>query len=116
MNKRRRNVLHLVLDDLERLRDPMMDGEEASLILQEVQNNIESCLDEEEEALDNRPESLRWSFENDNMSENISDLSDANDELSILIDKCQEIEMFDYELVKDDVIRIVNIIKRTIHR
>lgn len=116
MNKRRRNVLHLILDDLERLRDPVMDSEGALKILQKAQNNIEKCADEEEEALDNRPESFRWSSENDDMSENISDLSDANDELGVLIDKCKEIGRFDYELVKDDIIRIVNVIKRTIHR
>lgn len=116
MNKRRRNVLHLVLDDLERLRDPVIESEGALEIFQKAQSKIEKCLDEEEEALDNRPESFQWSSDNDDMSENISDLSEANGELEILIEKCREIEAFDYELIKDDVIRIVNMIKRTIHR
>lgn len=116
MNKNRRNVLHLVLDDLERLRDPVMDREAALQIIQNAQIKVEQCVDEEETALDNRPESFQWSTGNDTLSENISDLSEANDELEILIGQCQEMDAFNYELVRNDVIGIVNTIKRTIHR
>jgi hypothetical protein len=116
MNKRRRNVLHLVLDDLERLRNPVMDKEVALKIIQDAQIKVEQCMDEEEAALDNRPESFQWSAGNDSLSENISDLSEANDELEILIGQCQEMDTFNYELVRNDVIEIVNTIKRTIHR
>lgn len=115
MNKRRRNVLHLVLDDLERLRDPM-DKKAALKIIQDAQIKVEQCMDEEETALDNRPESFQFSAGNDSLSENISDLSEANDELEILIDQCQGMDMFDYELIRNDIISIVNTIKRTIHR
>lgn len=116
MNKRRRNILHLVLDDLERLRDPITNGEAALKIIQNAQVKVEQCLDEEEAALDNRPESLQWSAGNDTLSENISDLSEANDDLEILISQCQEMDFFNYELVKNEIIKIVNAIKRTIHR
>ena len=116
MNKRRRNVLHLVLDDLERLRDPVMDREVALKIIQDAQIKVEQCVDEEEEALDNRPESFQFSAGNDSLSENISDLSEANDELEILIGQCQEMDTFNYELIRNDIIEIVNTIKRTIHR
>ena len=115
MNKRRRNVLHLVLDDLERLRDPM-DKKAALKIIQDAQIKVEQCMDEEETALDNRPESFQFSAGNDSLSENVSDLSEANDELEILIDQCQGMDMFDYELIRNDIISIVNTIKRTIHR
>lgn len=115
MNKRRRNVLHLVLDDLERLRDPM-DKKAALKIIQDAQIKVEQCMDEEETALNNRPESFQFSAGNDSLSENISDLSEANDELEILIDQCQGMDMFDYELIRNDIISIVNTIKRTIHR
>lgn len=116
MNKRRRNVLHLVLDDLERLKDPAMDKGAALKIIQNAQNKVELCMDEEETALDNRPESFQWSAGNDLLSENISDLSEANDELEFLISQCQEMDTFNYELIRNDVIGIVNTIKRTIHR
>lgn len=116
MNKRRRNTLHLVLDDLERLRDPIMNKKAALKIIQNAQIKVEQCMDEEETALDNRPESFQWSAGNDALSENISDLSEANDELEILIDQCREMDMFNYELIRNDVIGIVNTIKRTIHR
>lgn len=116
MNKRRRNVLHLVLDDLERLRDPVMDREMALRILQNVQNKVVLCVDEEEEALNNRPESFQFSSGNDDMSDNISDLSEANDDLEIAFAQCQEMNMFNYEIIKSDIIKVVNTIKRTIHR
>lgn len=116
MNKRRRNTLHLVLDDLERLRDPVMDKETALKIIQNAQIKVEQCMDEEETALDNRPESFQWSAGNDALLENISDLSEANDELEIIIGQCQEMDTFNYELVRNNVIGIVNTIKRTIHR
>ncbi len=116
MNKRRRKVLHLVLDDLERLRDPVMDKEAVLKIVRNAQSKVEQCVDEEEEALDNRPESFQWSAGNDTLSENISDLSESNDELEILIGQCQEMNVFNYELIRNDVIEIVNTIKRTIHR
>ena len=116
MNKRRRNTLHLVLDDLERLRDPVMDKETALKIIQNAQIKVEQCMDEKETALDNRPESFQWSAGNDALLENISDLSEANDELEIIIGQCQEMDTFNYELVRNNVIGIVNTIKRTIHR
>lgn len=115
MNKQRRAILNTILDGLERLRDPV-DKETALKILQDAQDKISQCTDEEEAALDNRPESFRWSAENDMMSDNISDLSDASSDLEILIDKCQAIDMYDYGLIKGDIINIVNTIKRTIHR
>ena len=115
MNKQRRNVLHAILDGLTRLRDPV-DKVTALDILNDAQNKIERCVDEEEEALNNRPESFRWSAGNDAMTDNISNLSDANGDLEILIDKCQEADDFRYESVKGDVVKIVNKIKQTIHR
>lgn len=115
MNKQRREILNAILDGLEKLRDPI--GKETALsILQDAQDKVEQCADEEEAALDNRPESFRWSAENDAMSDNIADLTDAGSDLEILIDRCQNIEMYDYGLIKSDIINIVNTIKKTIHR
>ena len=115
MNRQRRSVLHAVLDGLARLRD-QLGKDEALMILQKAQSDVQKCADEEEEALDNRPESLQWSAVNDAMSDNISDLTDASGELEVLIDKCQSADMFSYKSVKGDVIKIVNKIKQTIHR
>ena len=77
MNRQRRSVLHAVLDGLARLRDPV-EKDEALMILQKAQSDVQKCADEEEEALDNRPESLQWSAGNDAMSDNISDFTDAS--------------------------------------
>jgi hypothetical protein len=50
------------------------------------------------------------------MNENISDLNTAADDLELMAADCQDSDKFDYESVKGNVIRIVNTIKRTIHR
>lgn len=115
MNRKRRNTLHQVLDDLARLRDPV-EKEEAIKILQDCLNQVEKCSDEEEAALDRRPESLQWSTENDKMNDNISDLADVICDLEIVIENCQEIEVFNYDLIKSDIIKIVNTINDVIHR
>lgn len=115
MNKQRRNVLHAVLDSLAILSNPI-EKTEAITILQKAQSDVQKCADEEEEALDNRPESLQWSAVNDAMTENVSDLNDASGELEVLIDTCQSADRFSYKSVKDDVIKTVNTIKQAIHR
>lgn len=115
MNKQRRNVLHAVLDGLARLRDPVQK-DEAINILQKAQVDVQKCADEEEEALDNRPEAFQWSAGNDAMTDNISDLTDASGELEVLIDDCQNADDFVYESVKGSVVKTVNKIKQAIHR
>lgn len=115
MNKQRRNVLHAVLDGLEKLRDPV-EKAEVLTILQKAQSDVQRCADEEEEALDNRPESFQWTAVNDAMTDNVSDLNEASGDLEVLIDQCQSAEKFSYKSVKSDVIKIVNTIKQTIHR
>lgn len=115
MNRSRRNVLNVVLDNLKSLQD--IDDKTAALnILQNAQDQVEKCADEEETALDNRPESFQWSAGNDIMSDNVSDLHDAHSDLEILTDRCQDMGVFDYKIVQNDVIKIVNKIKETIHR
>lgn len=115
MNKRKRTCLHTILDDLDKLKNTN-DSASALLIIEKSQIALRKVADEEEEALDNRPDSFRWSTANDDMSENISDLNMAADDLELMAAECQDSDVFNYELVKSDVIRIVNTIKRTIHR
>lgn len=100
---------------MERLRDPI-DKTSALQLIDKAHENVRNIADEEEEALDNRPESFQWSTANDDMNENISDLNEAADDLEILSEQCQEMDLFDYELIKSGVIKIVTTIKRTIHR
>lgn len=115
MNKRRRTCLHGILDDLDKLKS-ITDSATALPIIEKSQIALRKVADEEEEALDNRPESFRWSTANDDMGENISDLNMAADDLELMAADCQDSDVFNYELAKGNVIRIVNIIKRTIHR
>ena len=115
MNKQRRMSLHRVLDDLERLRNPI-DKDEAAKILQTSAENVEVCMDEEQDALDARPESLQWSTTSDNMNDNISDLSDAQCDLETLAEECQNADEYRYKSIEGDVVKIVNLIKQVIHR
>lgn len=115
MNKRRRTSLNSILDELERLRDPI-DKAAALQIIQKASTDVRGIADDEEEALDNRPETLRWSSQTDDMTENVSDLNDAADDLEVLAERCQDMDMFSYEPIKSDVIKIVTTIKQTIHR
>ncbi len=115
MNQKRRRVLHAVLDDLERLRDPI-DKEKAINILKTCQKKLDKCMNEEEDALDSLPESFRWSRRYDDMTDNISDLCDASGELDVMIETCQNASAFMYDSVKEDAIKAVNSIKKAIHR
>jgi len=115
MNRERRMVLHSVLDGLARLRDPI-DKEEALKILKETQHNVEQCMDDEQDALDNRPESFKWSAGTTDMEDNISDLSDANADLEIALDVCEQQSVFDYEGVRSDVTNAVRTINQVISR
>lgn len=115
MNKRRRTSLNNILDDLDKLKTPI-DKTSAIELIDRAQVNLRKVADEEEEALDNRPESFRWSTANDDMNENVSDLNEAADNLEEMVSNCQDMDVFDYELIKGDVIKTVNTIKRTIHR
>lgn len=115
MNKRRRTRLHGVLDDLDKLKN-VTDSDTAFQLIQKSQTELRKIADEEEEALDNRPESFRWSTANDDMSENVSDLNMAADDLELMAADCRGRDQFNYESVKGNAIRIVNTIKQTVHR
>lgn len=115
MNNQRRKALLKSLDLLDELRN-LADKEKALEIVNKVIDKVQQCADEEEEALDNRPQSLMWSATNDDMAENINDLNDSADNLRATEEEIQEMKRFDYELVKTAVVEAVNTIKQTIHR
>ena len=115
MNKQRRKSLHVILDGLEKLRDPIGKAE-ALDIIQKSASKVNDIADEEQEALDARPETLQWSAANGDMEDNISDLTDAASDLEVLAEKCEELETYSYEAIKSDVIGIVRKINLPIHR
>lgn len=115
MNKKRRKVLHSVLDGLERLRDPI-DKEEAVKLLQDAQIKVEQCSDEEQDALDGLSDNMRFSARYDNMSDNASDLCGASADLEVLVDDVEQADEFKYESVKPEIVKVVNAIKEAIHR
>lgn len=107
--------MHQVLDYLEKLKEPIA-LEEVKDLVSGSRSKVESCADDEQEALDNRPESLEFSAQNDDMQENIDDLYEASSNLEMLEDMIDEMEVYDYEEIKSDVIEIVNTIKGVIAR
>lgn len=81
MNKQRRNTLEKLILKLEDIRE----------LFQEVKDDIESIKDEEQEAMDNIPESLQETDRYYNMDENVSDLDYAMDvDYDSAIDEIQE--------------------------
>lgn len=115
MNSKRRRKLNEALDALMKLRGTS-DFKECLELLRLALQLVEECIDEEEEALDNRPESMRWSSGNEEMEENISDLSDATGNLEGILADCEDDGKFSYEEAKDDIVETVNLIKQTINR
>lgn len=70
MNKERRSRINQIISELESLK-----------------YDIENVVEEEQEAYDNLPESIQYSKRGESMSDNVSDLEDAaNDIISTLQD------------------------------
>ena len=116
MNRKRRNVLHNVLDGLERLRDPIMDKSTALNILNDAKGKVEICMDEEQDSIDARPENLLWSTVTSNMQDSLSDLTDACGDLECAIDDCYRISDFDYQVIQSDICKTVHAINLAIYR
>lgn len=74
MNKYRRTVIAELLNQLV-----------------EIYNNLEAVKDEEEEALENYPENLRYSERGEAMQEAFDNLEEANGAISEAIDLLQSI-------------------------
>lgn len=75
MNKARRAILTKVCDSLV-----------------DLQEEVSGVRDEEEEAMENLPESLQGSERYEQMEEAVGVLDDANDLFDELMDKLQEID------------------------
>lgn len=105
-----------MLDELERLREQIMDKPTALDILNDAMKNVELIMDEEEASLDARPENLMWSTITSNMQDNISDLSDANCDLECALEDCKKMQEFDYSVIKNDICKVVHAINQAIYR
>lgn len=113
MNNKRRKVLTKALKVLAGLREPVMDRETARCIVKDALGKVETCLDEEEAALDARPDCLLWSSVSSNMQENLSDLSDALGDLECVMEDLEAMSEFDYETIKNDIgkaVKAINIV------
>lgn len=115
MNKKRRNVLHLVLDNLAKLRN-LTEKTAAEQIIESAVTQVEEMSDEEQEAQDNLPESLQYSSMYDDLSDNCSDLYEAQSELEMALETCREKETYNYNDIQKEVTNAVNSIKAAIHR
>lgn len=59
--------------------------------LEEVQSELESCADWEQEAYDNLPEGIQESERGDRMQENVDNLYEVTESISDLIDQLNDI-------------------------
>ena len=115
MNNARRRVLHKVLRELERLRDPI-DKTTALSILSDAAKKVEMTMDDEEMCVDARPENLMWSDLTEKMRDCVSDLSDAHCELECVLDDCKKMTEFDYSAIQKDMDKAVKSINQAIYR
>lgn len=115
MNKQRRRALYRMLNLLETL-DKQVDQAVASDILRDGAATAEQVMDEEQEALDNRPESLMFSSVNDDMNDNISDLQEVNSILDELADDCDKMKKYSYPSIKTKLTEAVNLMFQVIQR
>lgn len=115
MNRERRSSLNKTL---KRIRDLqyVTDIKDASETIHQAVGQLAECKDEEDTALGNRPESLTMSSMNDDMFDNINDLSDAEDSLNLALEQCKDKAEFDYEAIKPHIAKAVNHIKSAIDR
>ena len=115
MNNARRRVLHKVLRELERLRDPI-DKTTALSILSDAAKKVEMTMDDEEMCIDARPENLMWSEITEKMRDCVSDLTDAICDLECAFHDCKKMTGFDYLSIQKDIGNVVKAINQAIYR
>lgn len=115
MNRRRRNVLNVILDCLIKLAD-ITDKAEALKVLNDALEKVSDTLADEEMAKDNLPETLQFSTMYENLSDNVDDLYDAEGELEVAIETCTDNEVYNYADIKAEIVSAVNSIKTAMHR
>lgn len=115
MNRARRASLNKTLRQIRSLQY-VTDIKEASETIKQAADNVFECRNDEDTALGNRPESLAMSSVNDDMFDNINDLSDAEDSLNLALKQCKDKAEYDYEAIKPHIANAVNYIKKTIDR
>lgn len=115
MNKQRRSVLRKAISQLANANTLAVKDKTISH-LKVVQQAVQECADDEEFAYDNLPESLQYSERGEDMSENVSILNDASADLEAIIEQIKLSEVYSYDLIKDDMVRITNLIQDTIDK
>lgn len=115
MNKQRRKILNEVVDKLEKL-EGITDHKVATAIVSDCADQTEDCMDEEQFALDSRPESLYWSSGNQDMTDNVSDLSDAYADLDTIRIVLESESEFKYQEHRAEITSAINSIVKAIHR
>ena len=114
MNKNRRKRLTKVVGSLEVLSDELPRNR-IKTTLSESQKEVELIADEEQDSLDALPENMCFSQRYDDMSENVSDLTDASSDLDTALSEFKD-EGKQYQEVKGDVNSAVKSIQKAIDR
>ena len=120
MNKNRRKELSRIssnlntaLGNMEELKDKIENGnlesghvsKELEYIISDKESektDLEIVKDEEEMALDNLPDSLRYSEKGETMEENVSDMESAISDIQDVIDNLEELKD-DFDMDGDDL-------------
>lgn len=89
---------------------------EAHDSLRLCQTIVEDCANVEQDLLSARPDTMKYSTTSQDMEINIEELYKANDELTSIAEQCLEMDVYDYNLIKSDIVRVVILLKNVISR
>lgn len=116
MTQGRREVLHEVLDGLERLRAPDIAKTTAQKILREAKKEVKHCIDEENKAIAAVPENLRWSTRNVFLNQNVKNLSESLESINQSISVCNSLSPYSYEPIRSSIVKAYRSIREAIER
>lgn len=115
MNKKRRTKLNGAIKSLRDLKS-VTDKAAAADVIRKASSIVSDMGFEEQECVDNLPESLQWSMMSDAMNDNIADLEDASDDLASIASDIADDEEFAYEAYEEELEEAIDKIESAIFR
>lgn len=106
MNKSRRNTLKDIVKTMQSLKN-MENNAHTLEVLEQAAEDLELVNDEEQDALDNMPDSLRWSARATSMNDNLDNLADALCSMGTVVEVYQDNDTAPYEKAKEDILSVI---------
>lgn len=115
MNKLRRKLLRAIIELLVKLNTEKRTKELTNK-LKDALSDLETALDDEQDAIDNLPESLQWSTKASDWNDNIDNMMNAQVDLESIVDAYESDNENPYESVKEEIASVINDLTEAIER